>query len=465
MKKIIIFSVLILFAFSTLHAVIGWSGNIWPNSGTNQTNGEDITVYYQIWKSGVTDQPGRGDSLSATLYYKKSYETSFLDVAMIYNTDVGDNDEYMGIIPDTYFYSGETIHFYCEGYDSTDATYSYGTDQNGVGPFDADNPGEYYIVGGIGQDVTVTFQVDMSFVGPNEPVSVAGSFNGWSPGVDVLTNQGSDIYAGDVLFTAGTNPSQEYKFVNGGNWEDQIGNRVLVIDDSSPTMILPVVYFNDLDPNDFTDIDVTVTINVDIADSAGAGFVFDSLGVYGNVTPLDWNFGVVNNPLFEVTPDVLWSGDILFPAGSWKFVEFKLGRNGLDLEAGFGENHTFDIDDSNPAQVINCVYGQMGPVTSIDDEPDWNNGISLRNIPNPFMNSTTISFALKSHEFKNVTISIFNLKGQLVNEFHTHTNPFGQGEIQWNGKDLQGKELKSGIYFYKVTTDDASVTHKMIMMR
>lgn len=462
MKKIIIFSVLILFAFSTLHAEIGWSGNIWPNSGTNQTNGEDITVYYQIWKSGVTDQPGRGDSLSATLYYKKSYETSFLDVAMIYNTDVDDNDEYMGIIPDTYFYSGETIHFYCEGYDSTDATYSYGTDQSGAGPFDAGNPGVYNIVGGISQDVTVTFQVDMSVVGPIEPVTVAGSFNGWNASANELTAQGDDIYAGDVLFTSGTNPSQEYKFVNGGNWEDQIGNRVLVIDDSSPTMILPVVYFNNLDPNDFTDIDVTVTINVDISDSAA--YVFDSLGVYGNVAPLDWDFGIVNNPLTEVTPDELWSGDVLFLAGSWKHIEFKLGRNGLDLEAGFGENHSFDIDDSNTTQVINCVYGQMGPIISIDD-PQMQGEIFMKNVPNPFINGTIISFTLKSHEFKNATVSIFNLKGQLVNEFNTQTNPFGQGEIHWNGKDLQGKELNSGIYFYKVTTDDASITHKMIMMR
>ncbi len=464
MKKVIVLFVFVLLFASMLNAAIGWSGNIWPNSGTNQTNGDDITVYYQIWKSGVTDQPGRGDSLSAKLYYKKSYETSWLDVAMVYNTDVGDNDEYMGIIPDTYFYSGETIHFYCEGYDSTDATYSYGTDQSGAGPFDADNPGEYYIVGGISQDVTVTFQVDMSFVGPIEPVSVAGSFNGWSPGVDVLTNQGSDIYAGDVLFTAGTNPSQEYKFVNGGNWEDQIGNRTLTIDDSSPTMILPVVYFNDLDPNDFTDIDVTVTIYVDIADSAGAGYVFDSLGVYGNVEPLDWDFGIVNNPLTEVTPDVLWSGDILFPAGSWKYVEFKLGRNGLDLEAGFGENHTFDIDDSNPTQNIDCVYGTMGPVTSIDD-PQMQGDIFIKNVPNPFINGTIISFMLKSHNYKEATVSIFNLKGQLVNEFHTHTNAFGQGEIHWNGKDIQGKKINNGIYFYKVSTDDASVTHKMIMMR
>ncbi len=464
MKKIIIFSVLILFAFSTLHAVIGWSGNIWPNSGSNQTNGSDITVYYQMWKDGATGPGGPAPMLSATIFYKKSTETTYQDLAMTYNAPVGNNDEYMGAIPDTYFGSGDIIHFYCEGYDSTDATYSYGTDQSGAGPFDAGNPGSYNIVGGISQDVTVTFQVDMSVVGPVEPVTVAGSFNGWNASANELTAQGDDIYAGDVLFTAGTNPSQEYKYVNGGNWEDQIGNRTLTVDDSSPTMILPVVYFNDQNPNDYTDIDVTVTISVDVADSVGAGYVFDSLGVYGNVAPLDWDFGIIHNGLIEIITDELWTGEFLFPAGSWKHVEFKLGRNGLDLEAGFGENHTFDIDDSSPTQLISCVYGTMGPVTSIDD-PQMQGDISMKNVPNPFINGTTISFSLKSHEFKNATVSIFNLKGQLVNEFNTQTNPFGQGEIHWNGKDLQGKELNSGIYFYKVSTDDASEIHKMIMMR
>ena len=464
MKKIIVLFIFALLSVSMLNAEIGWSGSIWPNSGTNQTNGSDITVYYQLWKDGATGPGGPAPQLSATIFYKKSTETSYQQNIMVYNTAVGDNDEYMGTIPDSYFGSGDIIHFYCEGYDSTDGTYSYGTDQSGAGPFDAGNPGSYNIVDGISQDVTVTFQVDLSVVGPVDPVSVAGSFNSWTAGVDILTAQGYDIYAGDVLFTAGTNPNQEYKFVNGGNWEDQIGNRTLTIDDSTPTMILPVVYFNDQNPNDYTDIDVTVTISVDVADSVAGGCVFDSLGVYGNVAPLDWEFGIVNNGLLEIITDVLWTGEFLFPAGSWKYVEFKLGRNGHDLEAGFGQNHTFDIDDSGPTQLVGCVYGTMGPVTSIDD-PQAQGNIFMKNVPNPFNNSTTISFALKSHEFKNATVSIFNLKGQLVNEFNTQTNPFGQGEIHWNGKDLQGKELNSGIYFYKVSTNDAFEIHKMILMR
>lgn len=463
MKKTILFLVIAIFVFTTVaQAEIGWSGNIWPNSGTDQTNGEDITVYYQIWKDGVTGNPGPGDSLSATLYYKKSTETNFAVVAMNFNADVGSNDEYMGTIPDSYFGSGDTIHFYCEAYDSTDGTYSYGTDQNNAGPFDADNPGEYYIVGGISQDVTVTFQVDLSVVGPAEPVSVAGTFNGWTPGVDTLTAQGDDVYAGDVVFAAGSNPTQEYKFVNGGTWENEIGDRQLEIDDSSPTMVLPVVYFNNNNPADYTDQDVTVTFEVDVSDSVAAGAVFDSLGVYGSEAPLDWSFGVINNPLIEIEEDSLWSGDVLFPEGTYRYVNFKFGRNGLDLEAGYGEDHSFEIDDSSPTQTVFSVYGDMDTPSSVDPQNPQTQSI-MYNYPNPFTENTKISFATEKNILnQNSKIVIYNLKGQVVNELSMEN---AETAIEWNGTDAQGRKLSSGIYLYKLENADRNYVSKMIIIR
>ncbi|MCD6101563.1 MAG: hypothetical protein J7J77_00715, partial [Candidatus Cloacimonetes bacterium] len=67
MKKTIVglIVILTLSVTASLYAVIGWSGNIWPNSETFQVDGQDITVYYQIWKDGVTNFPGQGDSISA----------------------------------------------------------------------------------------------------------------------------------------------------------------------------------------------------------------------------------------------------------------------------------------------------------------------------------------------------------------------------------------------------------------
>ncbi len=337
MKKSLIIAVLMLVLASSLHAVIGWSGNIWPNSYSDHTNGLDITVYYQIWKDGVTNLPGQGDSISVTIYYKTQSQTSYTSELMTFNVDVYNNDEYYGVIPNSIFNSGDTIFFYCEGYDSTDGTYSYGTDQNNAGPFDVNNPGEYYIIAGLNQDVTVTFQVDMSVVGPIEPVSAAGSFNGWSPGVDVLTNQGNDLYAGDILFAAGTNPSHEYKFVNGGNWEDQIGNRILTIDDSSPTMVLPPVYFNDIPPDE-----IHVTFQVDMSvQIINDWFVpdVDTSSVSGSMN--NWS----KWELTDVDGDEIYTGEYSFYGSVGDVIEYKYCLN-ENYELYGLPNRNFTIDDT-----------------------------------------------------------------------------------------------------------------------
>ncbi len=318
------------------------------------------------------------------------------------------------------------------------------------------------------QDVTVTFQVNMSVVDEIFDVSLAGTFNDWTPGQDLLDDPDQDfIYTIDYFFPTGTNVHQEYKFLNGANWEEAIENRILTIDDSSPTQILDVVYFNDQNPNDYTTQDVTVTFNCDVADSANAGAIFNTLSINGNVAPLDWDFSAMNNPLTDLGNNI-WTIDLLFPSGSWKYLEFKFARNGMDYEAGFGENHTATIDDSNPTQTIDCVYGQMGSA-GIEENLDISQPkIFLTNYPNPFRNSTTISFETTNlHE--NARIEIYNIKGQKVktleciNSFNTKATE-SLSHIIWDGTDESDRPVTSGIYFYRLHSGYSELTKKMILM-
>lgn len=457
MKKILILAIFIS-VFFTLTAEIGWSGNIWPNSGSFHIATEDITVYYQIWKEGVTDQPGQGADITATLFYQT--DGDFIPLAMEYNTDVGNNDEYTTTIPASELTEGVPVNFYCEAFDETDETYSYGTDQNNAGPFTAENPGIYYIGTPTQMEVTVTFQVDMSLVAEVSDVSVSGSFNDWAVGVDILTDPDEDeVYTGDVVFPQGSNPFHEYKFVNGTSYEDAIGNRELEIDDSSPTMVLDVVYFNNQDPADYTTQDVLVTFYCDVSDSVAAGVVFDDLGINGNVPPLDWEFAELNNPL-EDTGDNIWTTDILFPEGSWKYLEFKFARNGNDYEAPFGENHSVTIDDSSSEQTVSVVYGQMGPISNNEislPQPH----IQLSNYPNPFNPQTTIYFTLPQTNNQGI-IEIFNAKGQKIRTLHVNSN---QTSITWQGRNKLGKPVGSGIYFYRLTSGSRSATSKMLLLK
>ncbi|MCL1827500.1 MAG: T9SS type A sorting domain-containing protein, partial [Candidatus Cloacimonetes bacterium] len=85
------------------------------------------------------------------------------------------------------------------------------------------------------------------------------------------------------------------------------------------------------------------------------------------------------------------------------------------------------------------------------------------NYPNPFNPDTTIKFGLK--EDSKVNISIYNIKGQKV---RTLTNEFmlkGNHSVVWHGKDDKEKDVASGIYFYRMTTDHFTATKKMVLMK
>ena len=92
------------------------------------------------------------------------------------------------------------------------------------------------------------------------------------------------------------------------------------------------------------------------------------------------------------------------------------------------------------------------------------NGTALNNnVPNPFNPTTAISFSLENAG--QVTLEIFNVKGEkvrtLVNEHFEATSH----SVVWNGKDDLGKTSASGVYFYKMRTGSFTSTKKMVLMK
>jgi hypothetical protein len=85
------------------------------------------------------------------------------------------------------------------------------------------------------------------------------------------------------------------------------------------------------------------------------------------------------------------------------------------------------------------------------------------NYPNPFNPETIISYTLPNDS--NVKIEIFNIKGQkvkaLLNEFTTK----GHNNIIWNGQDDNGRNVGSGLYFYRIETEEHTATKKMVLLK
>lgn len=87
----------------------------------------------------------------------------------------------------------------------------------------------------------------------------------------------------------------------------------------------------------------------------------------------------------------------------------------------------------------------------------------LQNYPNPFNPETSIEFIL--NQPGRVTVEIFNILGQKIKTVADKKFRSGLQTLYWDGKDENGKEVSSGIYFYRVKTDDMVKTRKMVLVK
>ena len=78
--------------------------------------------------------------------------------------------------------------------------------------------------------------------------------------------------------------------------------------------------------------------------------------------------------------------------------------------------------------------------------------------PNPFTNSTTLQFnkttRLLSATPWQAEVKIYNIKGQLVHTLPIASSPLHSIEAVWDGKDMHGKEVSTGVYFYKLNSSN-----------
>jgi len=117
--------------------------------------------------------------------------------------------------------------------------------------------------------------------------------------------------------------------------------------------------------------------------------------------------------------------------------------------------------DLSTVYIDNVYFSSIS--TSVDETNEYS-GFNLKNnYPNPFKPQTTISFSLIRPS--NVSIKIYNLKGQLVKTLADGEFTSANHSIVWNGTDNSGRKVSEGVYFYKMQAPRFSSTKKMILMK
>ncbi len=86
-----------------------------------------------------------------------------------------------------------------------------------------------------------------------------------------------------------------------------------------------------------------------------------------------------------------------------------------------------------------------------------------QNQPNPFGAATSISFVIpdRSH----VTLAVYGANGGLTKVLVDGPVDAGEHVETWDGRDMKGNEVGSGVYFYRLQMDGLAYTRKMILVR
>ncbi|RMD85742.1 MAG: T9SS C-terminal target domain-containing protein [Calditrichaeota bacterium] len=190
-------------------------------------------------------------------------------------------------------------------------------------------------------------------------------------------------------------------------------------------------------------------------------------------------YGLISNSIFNTPQD---TADYHFYIGSGPF-SIRGGENiiliyailPLSISNGFSKASS-DLFTKLESGMKNFYQGK--PLATIDEshlQMLTSNFILpekyqlFQNFPNPFNPTTKIRFQIpeSSHSKSGVDVrlEVFNILGQKVKTLLHQTLKAGTYTVEWDGANKEGMQVASGIYIYRLSTDDFQIQKKMLLIR
>jgi hypothetical protein len=151
---------------------------------------------------------------------------------------------------------------------------------------------------------------------------------------------------------------------------------------------------------------------------------------------------------YEMTPAyIIERFNNVYPASRHDYNTLK------DMLAYYNERH--------------CPLGRAELEPGFDKNEEIGEGIHeaklLQNFPNPFNPETQIAFALSEPGF--VTLAIYNTLGEEIRLLSEGTFGPGVHSFVWDGNDLHGNPVPSGVYIYRLSAGSKTQVRKMSLVR
>jgi len=199
----------------------------------------------------------------------------------------------------------------------------------------------------------------------------------------------------------------------------------------------------------------------------GANLVPDSAAMY----PGTWSVGFT--PLWFAKGgnndgyDVIQSSDF-----TWQFpavTSFDWTPYTLDVTVPAGAK-VLEVRTHVYARFTGTIYWDditsevIGSTTAVKGGKDVPVSYELsENYPNPFNPTTTLQFAIP--EAGQASIVIYNLLGQKVRTLTNEYRAAGRYQITWDGMDDAGRQAGSGVYLYRLQSNQTSIVKKMVLVK
>lgn len=122
---------------------------------------------------------------------------------------------------------------------------------------------------------------------------------------------------------------------------------------------------------------------------------------------------------------------------------------------------SIDCPEIGSLNTINLIGHNYNSLVNVKEEKNIdqpNNFVLNQNYPNPFNPSTDINFTLAKSG--NITLKVYDISGSEVATLVDGFMISGKHSVKFNSKDST-----SGIYFYKLNTDNFTATRKMLLIK
>ena len=355
------------------------------------------------------------------------------------------------------------------GVDGADTTYLFspffmsddGASWSGLSG-QVDSSGNFYTIGGdgFGMDDWVDFNIDLCADVPPPAIS----YNVYKDGNMVVEEIEETVWTDEYVSATVEACYQVHgvvpRYLN-------IGSEVLyVMHETDPTNVECATALNAA-PGAFsltTPPDGHVSIirpeNID-----GSQLFAWSLSVDPNGQPVSYNISwtaTVNGATVSIDQDT--SGRVVMvPLNDIYNV---LQENGVEDTLGFHWN-VVSTDGQLSTEASNgprYVVFDIGYMLSNAEELGIPDVFALhQNYPNPFNPVTTIRYDVP--EQSNVRVDIYNVLGQKVAELVNKNHQPGFYTVNWDGTNMVGNALGSGMYFYRIDAENFTAVKKLLLVK